>query len=311
MGTLLLLGGLAAVFAGIALVVLSIAVLAEERTGATKSLASIAAISSLHPDARAQVEPPFGERVLVPMRQRAEQFARRFTPSERIERLQGKMALAGMPAQWTIDRVLATKTLAVFGLGAGTALIMLLLGKPLWALLFGAGGAVLGWFLPEIVLYQKAYNRSEQIRRSLPDTLDLLTVSVEAGLGFDAALANVARNSDGPLAEEFFRVLSEMQLGAGRMDALRGLGERTDVEDLRIFVNAMAQADAFGIPVAHVLRAQAKEMRIKAAQRAEETAMRIPVKMIFPLVLCILPALMTIVIGPAVVRIFDNFISQV
>jgi tight adherence protein C len=311
MTTLVLIGGLLAVFGGLAVAVLSVSVLSTERTGATRSLAAISAISVLPSGAREELEPPFRTRVLVPMRQRAERFARRFTPSDRLDRLQRKMELAGMPAQWTIDRVLATKTLAVIGLGAGTALLLLLAGRPLWALLFGAGGAVLGWFLPEIILYQKAYNRSEQLRRELPDTLDLLTVSVEAGLGFDAALANVARNSDGPLAEEFFRVLSEMQLGSGRMDALRGLGERTDVEDLRVFVNAMAQADAFGIPVAHVLRAQAKEMRIKAAQRAEEHAMRIPVKMVFPLVLCILPALMTIVIGPAVVRIYENFITQV
>lgn len=311
MTTLLLLLGLAAVFAGIAIAVLSVSVLAPERTGATKSLAAISAISALPADAHEQLEPPFAERVLVPMRERAVRFGRRFTPGERIDRLQSKMALAGMPAEWTIDRILATKTLAVFGLGAGTALILLLLDKPLWALLFGAGGAVLGWFLPEIILYQKAYNRSEAIRRELPDTLDLLTISVEAGMGFDAALANVARNSEGPLAEEFFRVLSEMQLGAGRMDALRGLGDRTDVDDLRVFVNAMAQADAFGIPIANVLRAQAKEMRTKAAQRAEEQAMKVPVKMVFPLVLCILPTLMVIVIGPAAVRIYENFITQV
>jgi tight adherence protein C len=141
----------------------------------------------------------------------------------------------------------------------------------------------------------------------LPDAIDLLTISVEAGLGFDAALSQVARNTEGPLAGEFFRVLQEMQIGKGRSDALRALGERTTIPELRGFVGAMVQADAFGIAVANVLRAQAKEMRIKRYQRAEEAAQKVPVKILFPLIFFILPALFVVILGPGIVSITDAF----
>lgn len=311
MSNVILILGLMTVFAGLALAVASVGVLSTERTGVSKSLAAIEAISSLPDSTRAELEPSFTERILAPLKARLVAFGRHFTPTERIERLQRRMELAGMPTGWSVDRILATKSLGLFGLGGGLLLLFLANGRPLWAIVFGAGGAALGWYLPEIILHQKAYNRSEQIQKDLPDTLDLLTISVEAGMGFDSALRNVARNSSGPVAEEFFRVLQEMQLGVGRMDALRALNDRTDVEDLRIFVNAMAQADAFGIPIAQVLRSQAKEMRVRRSQRAEEKAMKIPVKMTFPTILFILPTLMVIVIGPAVVSIVNNFINVI
>lgn len=306
---MLLILGLFVVFAGLSLVLLSTGVLTTERSGVTRSLAAIETLGSLPETSRQQLEPSFTERVLVPALQRLTRIGKRFTPRDRVERLTRRMELAGMPAEWTVDRILAGKALGVIAVSALAVLFSLAIGKPMWALVLGIGGGVLGWFLPELVLYQMAYNRSQQIQRDLPDNLDLLTISVEAGMGFDAALGNVARNADGPLAEEFFRVLHEMQLGTGRMESLRSLADRTDVEDLRVFVNAMAQADSFGIPIANVLRAQAHEMRIKRQQRAEERAMQIPVKMIFPLIFFIMPTLMVIVIGPAVVRIYENFIK--
>lgn len=183
--------------------------------------------------------------------------------------------------------------------------------------LFGAGArgtlltfsglSALGWFGPSLWIYQVGYDRTELVRRELPDAIDLLTISVEAGLAFDAALAQVARSSDGPLAKELFRVLQEMQLGTGRLDALRALADRTDVEELRIFVAAMVQADTFGIPIANVLRVQSKEMRVKRSQRAEEKAQQVPVKILFPLIFCILPALFIVVMGPAGIKIFEQF----
>ena len=163
---------------------------------------------------------------------------------------------------------------------------------------------VAGFYSPEMVLYQKAYNRADRMRKELPDALDLLTISVEAGLAFDAAMAQVARQTEGPLAEEFFRVLQEMQIGMGRMDALRALGERTNLAELRSFVTAMVQADQFGIPIANVLRVQAREQRIKRSQRAEEQAQKVPVKILFPLIFCILPTLFVVVIGPAALQIY-------
>jgi tight adherence protein C len=308
---MLLILGLFVVFAGLALALLSTGVLTSERSGVARSLAAIETLGSLPDSTREQLEPSFGDRVLVPALQRLTRVGKRFTPKDRVERLTRRMELAGMPQEWTVDRVLAGKALGVIALSGLSVLFFLAVGQPMWALVFGIGGGVLGWFLPEIILYQLAYKRSQQIQRDLPDNLDLLTISVEAGMGFDAALGNVARNADGPLAEEFFRVLHEMQLGTGRMESLRALADRTDVEDLRVFINAMAQADAFGIPIANVLRAQAHEMRIKRQQRAEERAMQIPVKMIFPLIFFIMPTLMVIVIGPAVIRIYENFIQVV
>lgn len=126
-------------------------------------------------------------------------------------------------------------------------------------------------------------------------------------MGFDAALANVARNTDGPMAEEFFRVLQEMQLGAGRLDALRALGQRTDVQDINAFVNSMVQAESFGIPMAQVLRIQAREIRTRRTQHAEEQAQKVPVKILFPLMLFLMPALMIVVMGPAVLNFMQGF----
>ena len=130
---------------------------------------------------------------------------------------------------------------------------------------------------------------------------------MESGLGFDAAVQQVARNTEGPLAEEFSRVLREMQIGQGRAEALRALGERTNVADVRSFVGAMVQADSFGIPVAQVLRVQSSEMRVKRRQRAEEKAQQVPVKITVPLIFCILPTLFIAVMGPAVLSIMNSF----
>ena len=138
----------------------------------------------------------------------------------------------------------------------------------------------------------------------------MLTVSVEAGLGFDAALAQVARNTEGPIAAEFVRVLQEMQIGKSRTDALRGLGERTTVMDMRGFASDVVQADTLGIPIANVLREQAREMRIKRHQRAEEKAQKVTVKIMFPVVLCILPSLFVIVIGPGAIGIAHVFMHK-
>jgi tight adherence protein C len=137
-----------------------------------------------------------------------------------------------------------------------------------------------------------------------------MTISVESGLAFDAAIQQVARNTKGPLADEFSRVLREMQIGQGRAQALRGLAERTNVDDVRSFVTAMVQADSFGIPIANVLRVQSSEMRVKRRQRAEEKAQKVPVKMTVPLIFCILPCLFIAVMGPAVIHIMDSFSNK-
>ncbi len=169
------------------------------------------------------------------------------------------------------------------------------------------GALAAGFFAPDLYLYQRAYDRSESIRKTLADAVDLLTISVEAGLGFDAALQHVSRNTEGPLAEELSRVLREMQLGKGRSESLKALSERTNVDDLKTFVGAMVQADAFGISISQVLRVQSSEMRVKRRQYAETKAQQVPVKIMVPLVVCILPCLLVVVMGPAVLGIMKSF----
>lgn len=301
-----LYAGLVAVFVGIVGIIGS-AIVGNERSGVARSLAAVEAISAAPDSMRRDLDRPFNERVTSPFLGRLAALGRRFTPEDQSARLRRKLDLAGNPVGWDPDRILAFKMLGLF-VGAAIGITLPLLGGNVgWAILFGVGLALLGFYLPNLILYQTAYDRSEQIRRELPDALDLLVISVEAGLGFDAALSQVARNTTGPLAEEFFRVLQEMQLGTGRSESMRALGERTDVSDLRGFVTAMVQADAFGIPIANVLRIQAREMRIRRSQRAEEAAQKVPVKVLFPLIFCILPVLFIAILGPAAIQIANAF----
>jgi tight adherence protein C len=293
----------------VAVVLLSVA-LAEERDtrGVARSLALVRATSTAPELLTDEADSPFGERVLGPLRGRALRVGRRLAGSDAAERIRHRLDLAGNPAGWTVDRVLSGTVLgATAGLVVSGAFALLLdLALP-FAVLLVVAGAVLGFFSPGLYLYQRTYDRSERIRRDLPDAIDLLTISVEAGLGFDAAVQQVARNTEGPLADELARVLREMQLGQGRAAALRALAERTEVAELRGFVGAMVQADTLGIPIAQVLRVQSAEIRVKRRQHAEEKAQQVPVKMTVPLIFCILPCLFVVVLGPAVLNIMDTF----
>lgn len=301
--------GLASIFVAIALLLSTVGAITSERQAVNRSLAAVEAIQTAPRAMQRELDRPFSDRVIGPGTQRLAAIGRRLTPSDQANRIRRKLDLAGNPPRWDVDRVIAFKTLGMFaGLLLGLA-VGAWLGGPLVAAALAVAGALLGLFTPDLVLYQVAFNRSEQVRKDLPDALDLLTISVEAGLAFDAAVSQVARNSTGPLAEEFFRVLQEMQIGMGRSDAMRALGERTDVDELRSFVTSMVQADAFGIPIANVLRVQAREMRIKRSQRAEEKAQRVPVKILFPLIFCILPTLFIVVLGPAAISIYDAFVQ--
>jgi tight adherence protein C len=165
---------------------------------------------------------------------------------------------------------------------------------------------VAGYHAIDLWLYQKAHDRADQMRNGLADSIDLLTISVEAGLGFDAALAHVAKNTKGPLAMEFARVLHQMQLGMGRSESLRALGARSKLDEIRSFTSAMIQADAFGIPIGKVLRIQSAEMRTKRRQYAEEKAAKVPVMMMMPLMFFILPTLFIVVIGPSIIGLMES-----
>ena len=308
--TMVLALGLLAVFFAMVLLLTIIGSITAERQAVNRSLAAVQAIQTAPASMQAELNRPFGERVLGPSMTRLTAWGRRFTPNDQMTRIRRMLDLAGNPAHWDVDRILAFKALGLLVFGVAGVLLGWFWHGLLTAVGLGVLLAAFGYFLPNLVLRQKADKRSDQIRKSLPDALDLLTISVEAGLAFDAAVSQVARNTAGPLADEFFRVLQEMQIGKGRTEAMRALGERTDVDELRSFVTAMVQADAFGIPIANVLRVQAKEMRIKRSQRAEEAAQKVPVKILFPLIFCILPCLLFIILGPAAITIYHNVLGH-
>jgi tight adherence protein C len=308
MSTGILILGIVGIFGGVFLSLAAIGVFTNEARGVSKSLVVMEAFSAAPEAMKEELDPSFNDRVLGPLLERFVGLGRRLTPNDYAERIQIKLDVAGNPPGWTVDRIVSMK---VIGIGVGVvagALFAFLLDWPLVrGLITTAGGGVLGYYAPNLYLYQKGHDRTEQMQRALPDALDLLSISVEAGLGFDSALSQVARNTTGPLANEFARVLQEMQIGLGRSAALRALGDRSTLPDLKQFTSAMVQADAFGIPVGQVLRVQSSEIRTKRRQRAEEQAQKVPVKIMIPLVLFILPCLFIAVIGPAVIGMIGVF----
>jgi tight adherence protein C len=309
--TILLALGLVGVFAALFVSLAAVGVFDNGARGVSKSLAVVEAFSAAPKELQDELEPSFKDRVLTPLLEKCLKLGKRLTPADYADRVRLKLDLAGNPPGWTADRVTALKVLALGGMLAFAALITVALRPGLGpALVIAPAAGLLGYYAPNILLSQMAAKRTKVIRRAFPDALDLLTISVEAGLGFDAALAHVAKNTEGPLAQEFARVLQEMQIGMGRSQALRALGERTNLEEMRGFVSAMVQADAFGIPIGQVLRVQSSEMRVKRRQRAEEQAQKLPVKILFPLIFFILPCLFIVILGPAAISIANTFMKM-
>lgn len=249
---------------------------------------------------------PAGERAVQPVVASLARHARRFTPTGQLDALERRIVVAGGSQRWPLEAVLAAKAaLALAGAAVG-ALYLLGQPGPLTGLATLALVA-LGFWLPDLLLVNRATKRRVAIRKALADTLDQLTVMVEAGLAFDAAIDRSARTSTGPLAEELRRTMQDVQAGMSRRDALRALAERVDVAELRGFTSAVAQGEQYGIPVARVLRAQAREQRLKRGQRAEEQAMKLPVKLLFPTIIFIFPVLFIVLLGPAALQISGAF----
>ncbi|WP_258933491.1 type II secretion system F family protein [Nesterenkonia pannonica] len=233
-------------------------------------------------------------------------LARRMTPDLVVRVLDRQHTLAGRPAAWTLEKLLTLKLLWIPTALVLNVLIMLSGPAPL-TVLIALLVTVVVYFLPELLLNSHGQKRSQQIELELADTLDQMTIAVEAGLGFDAAMARAAENGKGPLAEELVRTLQDIQMGSSRRQAFESLTERTTVTNLRRFVRAVIQADAYGVSIAGVLNTQADEMRLKRRQRAEEKAQKIPVKVLPPLMLFILPVIFIVVMGPAAINIADTF----
>jgi tight adherence protein C len=261
-----------------------------------------------HADLRQQkMQENFGARVLMPILAAANRVARRVTPLDSRERLTKKLQLAGGPVGWDAERLLAFKVIgAAVGLFAGVLVAGMLHAAPFISLVVVALLGFAGFVLPDSVLNRKVQERQEEILKTLSDTLDLLTISVEAGLSLNASIAQVVQNVPGVLSAEFARMLQEIQLGVPRSDAFRHLADRTDVDELNAFALAMIQADVFGVSIASVLRTQAQQLRIKRRQRAEGKAQQTPVKIVFPLVLCVMPALFVVIVGPGAIRIVQG-----
>ncbi|MBE0416675.1 MAG: type II secretion system F family protein [Coriobacteriia bacterium] len=283
-------------------------VFSEERQVARR-LARLTAFERMQ---AGEVEPlslPFVDRVLRPLASGARHGVRLFAPRDYRSRLDRRLRVAGSPKDMDSDSLIVLKVLSALVVAAILWLLFLRMSDTslLQALFLNTIAGVAGFFVPDLWLRARTSARQTSIRRSLPDMLDMLMISMQAGLGFDAALVKFLRNSTGPLAEEFTRVLQEINAGLSRRDALRNLSERTEVPELTTFVMAMVQADVFGISVSNVLSTQSQEMRTKRRQFAEELAQKAPAKMVFPLILCILPATLIVLMGPAVIAIGRAF----
>jgi tight adherence protein C len=231
---------------------------------------------------------------------------RRLTPIGTPERLRRRLDLAGNPEWLDVDAMIAIKAGATFvALGLGAA--VLVLTRSVSGLVLAVALVAVGYWLPDVLLHRAGATRQDAVRAAAPDAIDMLTICVEAGLGFDAALSQVARNTTGPVAADFARLLREMQLGRSRVAAFGDFAARTTAPEIKAFVSALIQADRLGVPVASVLREQSAQMRVRRRQRAEEAAMKVPVKIIFPVLFCIFPAFFVIVIGPGAIRIAEAF----
>jgi tight adherence protein C len=250
---------------------------------------------------------PISERVFAPMFDGLTGVARRFTPSGFGEGIAQKLVLAGSPPNLNVDKILVFKLLGLVSILVWAPLMLALgmfHGLMLFVFIFGLWG--ISFMYPDVRLNRLIEDRQKQISRKLPDILDLLVISVEAGLGFEQALDRTCTAVPGALSDEFRRMLHEIRIGSSRADALRAMTDRTEVPDLRAFIMAMLQADTFGVSISRLLRAQAEEMRTRRRLRAQEQAQKAPIKMLFPLVFCIFPAIFVVILGPAMIQISQS-----
>jgi tight adherence protein C len=257
----------------------------------------------------AQLKTSALDRLIFPFTGKVISSITRLTPLDLYQRVNRLIELAGSPPSLTAERIVAFKILfGIVGLVVGILVSPLL---PFTGLVFSVIPAALlalaGYTFPSAGLAARASKRQKEIRKAMPDTMDLLTISVEAGLGFDAALAQVVKNVPGPLSEEIARMLQEMQIGVTRTEALRHVNDRTEVPELDGFVLSMIQADKYGVGVAKVLRAQSTELRQKRRQRAEEVAQKVPLKLLFPMIFMVLPAMFIVILGPGAIKVYETF----
>lgn len=248
---------------------------------------------------------PFTQRILVPIVQRGANLVTRLTPAHMLETTRHKLEMAGRPGNLGAAEFMAIRFFGAVAFG-GLSFFLFHRAAPQYQFLFPPLMTVLGFFFPVIWLSTRISSRQSEVVKALPDALDLLTICVEAGLGFDAAVAKITEKWDNQLAMEFGRCLQEMHLGKLRREALRDMADRVDVTDVSTFVAAVIQADQLGVSMAKVLRIQSDQMRLRRRQRAEQKAHQAPIKMLFPMVFLIFPALFIVLLGPAVLTIMES-----
>jgi tight adherence protein C len=246
-----------------------------------------------------ELQRPIGERTLLPIINSISRLIGRFYPANTVRSIELKLRRAGMENTSTEFFLGVKGFAAVVGAIALSALINLMTSDLTWTIAGVFGGIILGFYAPDYYLTSKAGGRGSGIRDQLPDALDLLTISVEAGLGFDAAIVKVTEKMKGPLTEEFKRAAGEQRIGKSRQEALRGISERVEVKELQNFISAIIQADQLGVSMSKVLRIQSEQMRMERRQRAEEKAARAPILIMLPTVGCIFPSLFIVILAPA------------
>jgi tight adherence protein C len=247
---------------------------------------------------------PITDRIFVPIMRKISDFVTRFTPQTTLDRTTRQLELAGNPRNMSASGFWVLRGVATIGLGGLLFLMMARNDAPVSRqLLYGLGGAVVGNYLPAMFLRSIIDRRKQAIVKKLPDALDLMTICVDAGLTFNAAMQKVAEKWDDPLSLEFGRVIYEMQLGKSRRQAMKDMADRTDVPDVTSFIAAILQAEQLGVGIGKVLRIQSEQMRVRRRQRAEERAQQAPVKMTFPLVFLIFPSIFIVLLGPAGIQV--------
>ncbi len=256
---------------------------------------------------------PFVDRVIKPFLKRVSALAGRFAPGSNAQNIAAKLAMAGNPRNLTVETFLGLKVVAcvAFALLALAAQFLLppLIAAPtvIMTSFYTLLALVAGFFFPDLWIKDEIRKRKKAIQKVLPDTIDVLSISVEAGLGLDAAMSRICQKSQNPLTLEFEKYLTEMRLGKSRREALRQIQARTGVDDLNTFVGAIIQADQLGVSIAKILRVQADQLRTKRRQRAEQLAQKAPLKMLFPMILFIFPSLFVVILGPAIPQIMGAF----
>jgi tight adherence protein C len=254
-----------------------------------------------------ELQQPFVERTLKPLAARLSGAVARITSTSFTERTEKRLALAGHPGNLRVADWLGIKAIgALVAAGIFFLLFGIVGGNILMGILLGVAGLGIGYIVPEFWLSSRVKGRQKAILRQIPDALDLLTISVRAGLGFDGALGKVVEKLKGPLTDEFRRALAEIRVGKARRDALRDIVPRTEVPALTNFIGAIIQAEQLGVSISKVLQVQSEQLRIERRQRAEEQAAKAPIKMLFPLVGCIFPSLFIVILGPAIILIMIN-----